>query len=60
MMTAGEMKSASVGARVAAIAAGVQASAEPPRRNLELRDKPSEWIALQPVGKLFSPTGSLV
>jgi uncharacterized protein (DUF58 family) len=55
MMTAAEMKSAG-----AASAAEVQASAEPPRRNLESRDKPAQWIALQPVGKLFSPTGSLV
>ena len=51
-MEADEMMTAS--------AAEVQASAEPPRRNLESRDKPAQWIALQPVGELFSPTGSLV
>ncbi len=60
MMTAGDKKSAGAGAQGAAIAAKVQATAEPPRRNLESRDKPNERIALQPVGKLFSPTGSLV
>src|SRR6266853_3686047 len=60
MITAGERKSAGVGARGAASAAEVQATAESPRRNLESRDKPNERIALQPVGKLFSPTGSLV
>ena len=60
MMTAGEMKFAGVGARGAASAVEVQASAEPPRRNRESRDKPAQWIALQPGGKLFSPTGSLV
>jgi len=60
MMTAGDKKSAGAGAQGAAIAAEVQATAEPPRRNLESRDKANERIALQPVGKLFSPTGSLV
>ncbi|HYU21547.1 MAG TPA: DUF58 domain-containing protein [Candidatus Dormibacteraeota bacterium] len=60
MMTAGDTKSTGAGARGAASAAEVQATAEPPRRNLESRDKPNERIALQPVGKLFSPTGSLV
>src|SRR5258708_7958335 len=60
MMTAGDTKSTGAGARGAAIAAEVQATAEPPRRNLESRDKPNERIALQPVGKLFSPTGSVV
>jgi len=60
MMTAGEMKSAGAGARSAAGTAEVQASTAPPRRNLESPDKPAQWIALQPVGKLFSPTGSLV
>src|SRR6266403_5026653 len=60
MMTAGDTKSTGAGARGAAIAAEVQATAEPPRRNLESRDKPNERIALQPVGKLFSATGSLV
>ncbi len=60
MMTAGDKKSAGVGARGAAIAAEVQATAEPPCRNLESCDKPAQRIVLQPVGKLFSPTGSLV
>src|SRR5258707_14922825 len=60
MMTAGDKKSAGAGAQGAAIAAEVQATAEPPRPNVESRDKPNERIALQPVGKLFSPTGSLV
>jgi uncharacterized protein (DUF58 family) len=65
-MEAGEMitdvdkKSAGIGTRRAAGAAEVQATAEPSRRNLESRDKPAQRIALQPVGKLFSPTGSLV
>jgi len=60
MMTAGDKKSAGAGAQGAAIAREVQATAEPPRRNLESRDQPNKGIALQPVGKLFSPTGSLV
>src|SRR6267154_6771434 len=60
MMTTGDTKSTGGGARGAAIAAEVQPTAESPRRNLESRDKPNERIALQPVGKLFSPTGSLV
>ena len=60
MMTAGDKKSAGTGARGAASAAEVQASAEPSLRNLESRVKPAQWIALQPVGKQFSPTGSLV
>jgi len=60
MMTAGEMKYAGVGRSGAANAAEVQASAELPRPNLESRDKPAQWTALQPVRKLFSPTGSLV
>jgi uncharacterized protein (DUF58 family) len=59
MMTAGDKRSASVGAG-ANIAAEVHATAEPPRRSLQLLDKPAQRIALQPVGKLFSPTGSLV
>lgn len=37
----------------------VHATAELPRRSLQSRDKPTQRIALQPVGKLFSPTGSL-
>jgi uncharacterized protein (DUF58 family) len=59
-VTAGDKRSAGVGARGAAIAAVVQATAEPPRRNLGSRDKPAQRIVLQPVGKLFSPMGSLV
>jgi uncharacterized protein (DUF58 family) len=60
MMTAGDQKSAGGGAQGAAIAAEVQATAEPPRHNLQSRDKSAQWISLQPAGKLFSPTGSLV
>ena len=59
-MTAGDRKSAGVGARGAAIAVEAQATAEPPHRNMESRDTPVQRIVLQPVGKLFSPTGSLV
>lgn len=58
-MTAGDKRSAGVGAG-ASIAAEVHATAEPPRRSLQLLDKPAQRIALQPVGKLFSPTGWLV
>ena len=61
LMTAGDKRSAGAGARGrAAMAAEVQATAEPPRRNLESRDKPARRIGLQPVGMLFSPTGWLV
>jgi len=60
MMTVGDKKAASGGARAAAIAAEVHATADPPRRKLESRDMPTRRIALQPAGKLFSPTGSLV
>jgi len=59
MMTAGVKKSAGLGAD-AAIAARVQATVEPLHRNLQSRGKPDQRIALQPAGKLFSPTGSLV
>jgi uncharacterized protein (DUF58 family) len=57
MITAGDQKSAGAGA---SISAEVRATAELPRRSLQSRDKPTQRIALQPVGKLFSPTGSLV
>src|SRR5260370_38119725 len=60
MRAGGDKKSAGAGARGGATAAEPQPPAEPPRRNVESRDKPNERIALQPVGKLFSPTGSLV
>src|SRR5580692_8334242 len=60
IMTGGNEKSAGVGSRGAFIAADVQATTEPARRNLEWRDKPTQWVALQPAGKQFSPTGSLV
>jgi uncharacterized protein (DUF58 family) len=59
IMTAGDKKSSGGGAG-AVIAAEVHATAEPPRRNMQSRDKPAQQIVLQPVGKLFSPTGSLV
>jgi uncharacterized protein (DUF58 family) len=59
MMTAGDKKLVGVEAQRVAIAAEVQA-AEPPRRNMESRDKPAQGIVLQPVGKRFTPTGSLV
>jgi uncharacterized protein (DUF58 family) len=60
MMTGGNKKSAGVGSPGAFIAADVQATAEPPRRNLESRDKPTQWVALQAAGKQFSPAASLV
>ena len=60
MMTVGDKKSTGVGARGAATAGEVQATAEPPRRDLESRDRPQQRMALQPTGKLFSPAGSLV
>ncbi|HET8966370.1 MAG TPA: DUF58 domain-containing protein, partial [Candidatus Acidoferrum sp.] len=44
----------------AATTGEVQATAEPPRHDLESLDKPTQRILLQPAGKLFSPTGSLV
>src|SRR5215467_4836441 len=56
MSTAGEMKLAGVGARGAA----VHATTEAPRRSSESREKFARRIALQPAGKLFSPTSSLV
>jgi uncharacterized protein (DUF58 family) len=59
IMTAGDRNSSGGGA-AAVIAAEVHATAEPPRRSLQLRYKPGQRIVLQPVGKLFSPTGSLV
>jgi uncharacterized protein (DUF58 family) len=59
IMTPGDKKSSGGGAG-AVIAAEVHATAEPPRRNLQSGDKPARRIVLQPVGKLFSPTGSLV
>jgi uncharacterized protein (DUF58 family) len=59
MMTAGDKRSAGLGAG-ASIAAEMHATAEPSRRNLQSRDKPAQRILLQPVGKLFSPAGSLV
>jgi uncharacterized protein (DUF58 family) len=59
IVTAGDLKSS--GGRAGAVITGeVHATAEPPRRNLQSRDKPAQGIVLQPVGKLFSPTGSLV
>src|ERR1700732_1105605 len=57
MITAGDQKSAGAGA---GISAEVRATAELPLRSLQSRDKPTQRIALQPVGKLFSPIGSLV
>ena len=60
MMTAGDQQSGGVRARGTGIAAEVQAAAETPRRNLQSRDEPVQRIVLQPVGKLFSPTGPLV
>jgi len=60
MMTAGDRKSRGTGARGAAIASEVQAAAEPARGNLRSRGQLIERIALQPVGRLFGPTGSLV
>jgi uncharacterized protein (DUF58 family) len=60
MMTVGDEKPADAGARGAAIGVEVQATAEPPRSNLKSRDKPAQQIVLQPAGKLFGPTGSLV
>src|SRR3984893_15556808 len=55
MITAGDQKSAGAGAGISA-----HATTELPRRSLQSRDKPTQRIALQPVGKLFSPTGLLV
>ena len=57
---AGDKRLAGVGARGAEISAQVQATADAPRRSAESRDKPARRIALQPAGKLFSPTGLLV
>ena len=57
LMMAGDQKSAGASAD---ISAEVRATAEPPRRSLQSRDRPTQRIALQPAGKLFSPTGSLV
>jgi uncharacterized protein (DUF58 family) len=59
MMTAGDKVSAGIGTRGTAIAAEVQTKAEP-RRSLDSRDKAAQPIMLQPVGKAFSPGGSLV
>jgi uncharacterized protein (DUF58 family) len=60
MMTVGDRKPAGAGAGAAAIGLEFQATAEPPRSKVKSRDKPPQPIALQPAGKLFSPTGSLV
>lgn len=50
----------SAGAGRAAFGVGIQAASEPPSRKLESREHLAQRIALDPTGKLFSPTGSLV
>ena len=60
MMTVGDKKPADAVGRSAVIGVGIQATAAPPRSNLKSLEKPAQQIALQPAGKLFSPTGSLV
>jgi len=60
MMMAGDEKLQGAGVRGAAIAAEIPSTAETPRRSLEPRDKLARRTALQPAGKLFSPTSSFV
>jgi uncharacterized protein (DUF58 family) len=60
MMTVGDKKPTGAGARGVAIAVEVPATAEPPRSNLKSQGKPAQQILLQPAGRLFSPTGSLI
>src|SRR6187549_180112 len=60
MMTVGDKKAAGGGPRAAAVASEVETTQDPPRQKLESRDTPRRQIALQPAGRLFSPTGSLV
>jgi len=60
MVTVGDKNSVGAGARGVAIAVEVQATAEPPGSSLKSRGKPAQQIVLQPAGKLFSPTGSLI
>jgi len=59
IMTAGDTKSADVGARGAAVVAEVEATSEPTRRNPPSRDKSAQRIVLRPAGTLFSPEQSL-
>jgi uncharacterized protein (DUF58 family) len=58
-VTAAENKSANAGARVAAVAAEVEATAPPTRRNEFSHDKSRRPKALQTTANLFSPAGSL-
>ena len=60
MMMARENKSALGGAPAATNAVAVEAAAELLPRNPEARDRPAQRISLQPVGKRFTPAGSLV
>jgi len=60
MVTVGDKDSAGAGARGVAIAVEVQSTAAPQGGNLKSRGKPAQQIVLQPAGKLFSPTGSLI
>jgi uncharacterized protein (DUF58 family) len=60
MPMAGDNKLVGVGAQGVAITAAIQVTAEVPRRSLDSVDKLALRIMLQPTGKLFSPTGTLV
>ncbi len=60
MPMAGDNKLVGVEAQGVAFTAAIQATAEVPRPSLDSVDKLARRIMLQPAGKLFSPTGTLV
>jgi len=59
-MMAGEKKLEGVGVRGAAMTVALQATAETVRRGVQRHDEFSRRTVLQPAGKTFGPTGSLV
>ncbi len=60
MMMGGDNKSTGIVVRGAISTAESRATTQAPRRGLESRTKVAQRIALQPAGKLFSPTALLV